>query len=213
QLTSDNSFHAAPKIAGTSDGGIVVAWTSDSNVVLQKLDPSGNPLWGSGVVLSESGFNYSVADLHAAENGSVILSWVRGQGFGSDRQVRANKFSRTAAKLWGSQDLAIFDQGSLQFGNFPYFIPDGSGGAVFAWYTSSPSLQCFAQHIRSDGSEAFPHNGAAASTNLSNVRVSPSVAYRADKDLTFLFWTEEDSNQFTNGVSGQKFDATGTRRW
>jgi hypothetical protein len=103
--------------------------------------------------------------------------------------------------------------GSLQLGNFPYFTPDGSGGAVFGWYTSSPTLQCYAQHIRADGSEAFPHNGSAASTNTSNVRVSPSVSYRASTDETFLFWTEEDSNQFTNGVSGQKFDGTGTRKW
>jgi hypothetical protein len=28
-----------------------------------------------------------------------------------------------------------------------------------------------------------------------------------------MFWTEEDSNQFTNGVSGQKFDGTGNRSW
>ncbi|MBA3916863.1 MAG: hypothetical protein H0X25_24065, partial [Acidobacteriales bacterium] len=32
-------------------------------------------------------------------------------------------------------------------------------------------------------------------------------------DETFLFWTEEDSNQFTNGVSGQKFDSSGNRLW
>lgn len=213
QLTTDSNFHAAPKIAGTSDGNVVVAWTSNSNVVLQKLDGQGNPLWGAGVVLSESGFNYSVSDLHAADNGTVILSWVRDQGFGSNRQLRANKFSSSGAVLWGPNNVSIFDTGSLQFGNFPYFITDGSGGAVFSWYTSSPALQCYAQHIRADGTEAFPHNGSAGSTNVVNVRVSPSASYRASTDETFMFWTEEDSNQFTNGVSGQKFDGTGTRKW
>jgi hypothetical protein len=213
QLTADSSFHAVPKITGTSDGDVVVAWTSDSNVVLQKLDPNGNPLWGAGVVFTESGFNYTLADLHAADNGSVILSWVRDSGFTSNHQLRANKLASSGALLWGSGNVTIFDTGSLQLGNFPYFVPDGSGGAVFAWYTSSPSLQCFAQHIRADGSEAFPHNGSAVSTNTANVRVSPSASYRASSDETFVFWTEEDSNQFTNGVSGQKFDGTGTRKW
>jgi hypothetical protein len=212
QLTNDSSFHAAPKIAGTTDGDVVVAWTSDSNVVIQRLDPNGNPLWGTGIVFSESGYNYSLADLHAADNGSVILSWVRDQGFGSNRQLRANKLSSSGALLWGQQNVTIFDQGSLQFGNFPYFILDGSGGAVFAWYTNSP-LQCYAQHIRADGSEAFPHNGSAASTNTQNVRVSPSAAYRAATDESFLFWTEEDSNQVLNGVYGQKFNSSGTRTW
>src|SRR5580700_3180079 len=214
QLTK-GSVHsnAAPKIAGTSEGGIVVAWTSDSNTVLQKLDANGKPQWGKGVVLSEAGLSYSLADLHAADNGSVIISWVRNQGFGKDNQLRANKLSATGKLLWGAKHVAIFDTGSLQFGNFPYFVPDGKGGAVFAWYTSSPTLQCFAQHIRADGSEAFPHNGSAASTDTNQVRVSPAGSYLGATDEVFLFWTEEDSNQVLNGVYGQKFNSTGTREW
>jgi hypothetical protein len=217
QLTSDADQHYAPKITGTSDGGVVVAWTTafgrTSNVKLQKLDKDGNLVWSNPIVFHESGYQYFLADLHAADNGSVIVSWVRENGFFGDKQLRANKVSASGKKLWGSGNLAIFDSGSLQFGNFPYFIPDGSGGAVFGWYTSTPALQCFAQHIRADGSEAFPHNGSAGSTDLNNIRVEPSVSYRAATDETFLFWTEEDSNQFVNGVSGQKFDAQGNSQW
>jgi hypothetical protein len=213
QLTRDNSFHAAPKIAGTSDGGIVVAWTSDSTVVLQKLNSAGRHLWGSGKVLSAPGYNYSLADLRAADRGSVIVSWVRDQGFGTNRNIEAMKFSSEGRPLWGKTPVVVFDGGSLQFGNFPGFIPDGKGGAVFGWYSSSPSLQCYAQHIRADGSEAFPHNGAVASTDASRIRVEPSVSYRAATDETFLFWTEEDSLQVFNGVYGQKFDGTGNRKW
>ena len=44
-LTFGPNFHGQPKIAATSDGNIVVAWVSDSSVVLQKLDPNGHPLW------------------------------------------------------------------------------------------------------------------------------------------------------------------------
>jgi hypothetical protein len=213
QTTADAGSHHDPKIAGTSDGGIVVAWTSDSNVVLQKLDASGHPLWGDGIVLSESGYNYGLADLHAANSGSVIVSWTRDQGFGSNRYIYANKLSSQGHLLWGKGHVKVFDNGSLQFGEFPYFVPDGNGGAVFAWYTNSPSLQCFAQHVRTNGREAFPHNGSAASTNTTNVRVSPAASYRAATDEVFLFWTEEDSNQVLNGVYGQKFDANGARKW
>ena len=212
QLTNDSSFHAAPKITGTSDGSIVVGWTSDSNVVLQKLDTNGIPQWGSGIVFSLSGYNYSLADLHAADNGSVIVSWVSNKGFGSNSQLRANKVSATGSLLWGAGNVDIFDVGSLQFGNFPYFVYDGNGGAVFAWYTNSP-LQCFAQHIRADGSEAFPHNGVAGSGNTVNVRVAPAAAYRKATDEVFMFWTEEDFNQVMNGVYGQKFDSTGALQW
>jgi hypothetical protein len=217
QLTKDGAGHFAPKITGTSDGGVVVAWTqafgSTANVKVQKLDANGNPVWPNPVVFHESGFQYFLADIHAADNGSVIVSWVKESGFFGDKQLRANKISASGKRMWGSGNVVIFDQGSLQFGNFPRFILDGGGGAVFGWYTSTPILQCFAQHIRADGSEAFPHNGSAGSTDTNNVRVEPSVSYRATTDETFLFWTEEDSLQFFNGVSGQKFDGQGNSKW
>jgi hypothetical protein len=213
QLTNDSNSHAAPKIAATTDGGIVVAWTTNSNVVAQKLNAQGQPQWGAGVVFTESGYDYSLADLHAADSGSVIISWVRNKGFGSPAILVANKISTSGTLLWGASNLDIFTNGSLQFGNFPYFVPDGSGGAVFAWYTNSPTLQCFAQHILADGTPAFAVGGVAVSTNNNDVRVSPSAAYRAATGEVFVFWTEEDSNQILNGVYGQKFNSSGVAEW
>ena len=213
QVSNDAGSHHDPKIAATTYGGIVVGWTSDTAVVLQQLDANGNPLWGRGLVLRESGFNYSLADLHTSDDGSVIVSWIRDKGFGSNRYIYANKISAGGKLLWGTSHVKVFDGGSLQFGAFPYFISDRNGGAVFAWYSSSPSLQCFAQHIRADGSEAFPHNGSPASTNTVNVRVSPAASYRPQTDEVFLFWTEEDSNQVLNGVFAQKFNSSGARQW
>jgi hypothetical protein len=218
-LTIDPGSHAAPKIAATSDGNIVVAWTTDDHVVLQKLDANGHPLWAGvsalagGIMLREPGYFYWLADLHASDNGSVIVSWVRNHGFGSNAYLYANKISASGQLMWGAGHVKVFDGGSLQFGEFPYFIPDSAGGAVFSWYSNSPSLQVYAQHILSNGTEAFGHNGSVGSTNAFNVRVSPSASYNPAAQETFLFWTEEDSNQFTNGVSGQKFNSAGTRQW
>jgi hypothetical protein len=213
QLTNNQAFNAVPKIAGTSDGYVVVAWTSNSDVVLQKLNAAGEPQWGDGVVLSESGYDYTLADMHAADNGSVIVSWVSNTGFGSNSQLRANKINAAGHKLWGSGNLSIFDSGSLQFGNFPYFVYDGKGGAVFAWYTNSPTLQCYAQHILGNGTAAFQQNGVAVSANTANVRVDPVAAYRGLTGEVFVFWTEENSLQSLNGVYGQKFNSSGAPQW
>jgi len=218
-LTFDPGFHAAPKIAATSDGNVVVAWTTDDHLVLQKLDANGHPLWvgptvlAGGIIVGEPGYFYSLADMHASDNGSVIISWVRNKGFGSNNYLYANKVSSSGKLLWGAAHVKVFDGGSLQFGEFPYFLSDDNGGAVFSWYSSSPSLQVYAQHILSDGTEAFGHNGAVGSTNQFDVRVSPSASYNPATQETFLFWTEEDSNQLENGVSGQKFNSAGARQW
>jgi len=77
--------------------------------------------------------------------------------------------------LWGASHVSIFDGGLLQMGYYPDFVSDGNGGAVFGWYTSYPSLQCYVQRVYSSGAEAFAHNGVEASTNMMQCRVNPDV--------------------------------------
>jgi hypothetical protein len=109
--------------------------------------------------------------------------------------------------------VVVFDGGSLQFGNFPPFVTDGAGGAVFGWYQVDP-LQSRAQHILADGSEAFPHNGSLGSTDTSHDQVNPSVSYDPATTSTYLFWDEILEGPLTNeGISAQKFNATGTAQW
>ena len=157
-----------PKVTVTSDGYIVVGWSANNAVMLQRLTPSGLPTWmgnsalNYGITLQESGFSYILADLHAADNGSVIVSFVRNHGFGSNNYLYANKISSSGQLMWGSDTCTSTTADSLQFGEFPYFTYDGNGGAVFSWYTNSP-LQSYAQHILSNGTEAFGHNGSAGS--------------------------------------------------
>ena len=90
-------------------------------------------------------------------------------GFGSPRHLYAQKISSAGALLWDATHVAVFDGGSLQFGNFPTFVADGSGGAVFAWYSSSPALEVFAQRVLANGAKAFGASGVAASTNAAQL--------------------------------------------
>jgi len=214
QLSSGSAFFASPKIAGTRDGGSVVGWIRDADTRLQKLDASGSPLWGSGVTLADdSGGSFGLSDIEASDGVNVVVSWVRqGPNFYDPRHIWAQKFSGSGTELWASTHVRVFDGGSIQFGNFPTFVSDGGGGAVFSWYSTSP-LQCYAQRILADGSEAFVHNGVAASTNAAGARVSPDVAFNAATEEVFLFWTEMNSAQSQWGVYGQKIAADGSRQW
>ena len=211
QMTNGSSFYAAPKITGTSDGEIVVAWTRDSAVDLQRLDVDGDPLWEGGVTLDDGSAQYLLSDLHGGSAGAAIVSWVRQTSFQAPKHIYAQKLDGDGASQWGAGHVAVFDSGSLQFGNFPTFVTDGAGGAVFGWYSSSPSLQCWAQHILSDGTEAFGHGGMAASTNAARLRVAPSVMW--DGTNVVLYYEEISLNQADSGVYGQRFGAKGSRLW
>lgn len=208
QLTSTGAFVAAPKIAATTDGDIVVAWTQDGSVKLNKLHPDGNFAWPAEVTLTAGGGDtFSASDLHASDDGGVIVSMVKGF-FGAT--LHTAKLAADGSVLWGP--AAVFDGGALQIANFPQFVSDDNGGAVFGWYGTGP-LQCYAQHVLFDGSEQFAHNGVVASTSVSQLRVSPDVSYSAVTDEIFLFWRELSSNQSQSGIYGQKFAADGSRQW
>lgn len=214
QLTNTTAFVASPKIAGTADGGAVVAWTQDTSTRLRKLDAAGSLQWVGDVVLTPGGGSYSASDLHDAGN-DVIVSFIHQLGgFGTPRHILAQKLDADGTLLWGAGHVAVFDGGSVQFGNFPPFVPDGAGGAVFAWYDAGSSqLQCSVQRILADGSEAFAHDGVDVSTVASRVRVSPSAAIDVATEEIYVFWREQTSNQAQSGVYGQKLDVNGARQW
>jgi hypothetical protein len=190
-----------------------VAWSQDAATRLQKLDADGVPQWTSDVVLSPASGSYSASDLHA-DGADVLLAFVQQTGgFGSPRHLLAQKLNAEGGLLWGTGHVTVFDGGSLQFGNFPTFVPDGAGGAVFSWYSTSAGLQSFVQRLFANGTEAFPHNGLAVSTNTARERVSPDVAFDAATGALYAFWTELANFQSQRGVYGQKFDAAGNRLW
>jgi len=211
QVTSGDAVRHAPRVAGCTDGDIVVAWTEEGNLWLQRLGPDGGPKWGPGLQLrAPSGTTYDLADLHASNDGAVIVSWVHQLGWGGERHLYAQKFDAAGTPLWGTAPVKVLESGSLQMGNFPCFVPDGLGGAAFAWYTIEP-LRVWAQRVRADGTEAFPHNGALASTEDVE-HTSPDVAFDPGTESLFVYWAERDAYG-AEGIYGQRFDEDGNRLW
>jgi len=215
QLTATTAFVAAPGIAGTSDGEIVVAWKIDTDVHLQRLDTSGAEVWTSATAIADAmSRDYSLSDLKRSDNGAVIAGLVfQPSGFLGPKHLYAQKISSLGAVQWGTSPTAVFDGGSLQFGNFPDFVSDGSGGAVFSWYNTDGELQCYAQHVDSTGAESFPHNGSAVSTSTLE-RTEPDVAYDPGSASTYVFWRElQPGGTPQYGIYGQRLNATGARQW
>jgi len=216
-IVSDDAGGAnAPKITATGDGNIAVGWTSsDGAVLVQKLDGDGNPLWGEGVSISSS-TSWALSDLHSDSDGDVIASSVV-LSFTSPHAMYAQKLAAIdGGALWGTDPVTVYDatDGGLQFGNFPTFIPDGQGGAVFVWYTVGSVGEVRAQHVMSDGSQAFAQNGALASSDDSQNHFEPDAAYDAATGDIYALWRETDLlTQGQIGVYAQRIDSTGSRQW
>jgi hypothetical protein len=84
---------------------------------------------------------------------------------------------------------------------------------VLAWCVTSGALQCSVQHVLFNGSEAFPHDGTAVSTDVTRRRAGPAAAFDSATSETFVFWVEEGSSPSSKGLYGQKLDVTGSRVW
>jgi len=218
QLGEVDQLIESPKIAATTDGYVVVGWTvnhgEQTDVRFQRLDASGVAQWEHVLVLTPATGSYGRVTLHASDGGAVIAAWIKeGPTYCDPRHVYAQKISATGDTLWGSSPLIVFEDGSLPYGCFPHFVPDGSGGAAFGWYRIDPSYDCYAQHILADGTEAFGHNGALASTLATQKHVEPAVCFDPGTSATFLFWVEANAAQTEFGICGQRFDASGVRQW
>ncbi|OPL18445.1 MAG: hypothetical protein AVO35_03700 [Candidatus Aegiribacteria sp. MLS_C] len=220
--TTGNWFEAAPRIAVTPDGNSVICWgrsDAEFQVVFQKLSPSGERLWGDyGMIWSGGDADLSAPVVVPAGQDSVVALWKSSTGsFPSQvTHLYTQKMDVSGDLVWGDTYVLVYDGGAITPWNYPEIIPDGSGGAIYAWY-DSPTLSDFnvwVQRMDEDGNMLFPMNGAQASTNSADrLHMNPSVAYYPSDDATFVLWVETNDNQTDFGVYGQRLSSTGAREW
>ncbi len=210
QFGNGTDFVASPDVATTDDDFSVIGWINNNDMHMAKISTAGMHMW-TKVFTDPGGQSMNLASMHRSDGNNIIASWVQSGAFFDPKHLYAQKIDRDGNEAWPSR-VAVFDGGSLQFGNFPEFVPDISGGAVFSWYDTANGLNVFTQRLDSNGAELFPHNGVAASTNPRE-RVSPTAAYDWATDSVYVAWTELDNNQGSQGIYAQRIDATGTRQW
>ncbi len=165
------------------------------------------------MVESQAGESPAFAAIVPAEDGNVIVSWVRDiSTFFSPRHVRANKFSPSGAPVW-SGPVYVFDAVSVPIAHTPRLVGNGAGGAVIYWQYSGVSFDCYVQHLDAVGLELFSHNGQTVATSTARHHLDPSLSYISETGESIVFWNERNLNQTQWGIYAQKLSATGARMW
>lgn len=199
------------KVTVASDGAVWVAHALNATPRIQRFDAAtGAPTFASPITITESGATQIPADIQPSLDGAVIVSCVRYISFTGAKVLRAHRINADGTRPWAANGTQVFTTGSLQFGNFPSFIPDGAGGAYFAWYATSP-LQSHVQRVNASGAALYGTNGIAVTTTATDNRVSPSMVLGADGRL-YVFWSQQTPNTSIYGIFGQCF-AKGARQW
>lgn len=223
---AQTGFKGPPQATVLSDGTFAVVWSNGSPSALhvQKLDLLGGPVWPAPVVLSEASRPFNTCDIQAGEAGSMILSWVRCGGTNcvtSTKHLYAQKLSAAGAPMWDRdpgtpmsfEPMIVFDGTSLQTANFPPFVSDGAGGAVFAWYETGGNRDAYVQRIHADGYEMFDHNGVSVSTQVNRLQLGAALSFDASTGDAYVAWVESNSGQSQWGLYAQKISDEGVRAW
>jgi hypothetical protein len=161
-------------------GGAILAWEDlgSRNVIAQRLDRSGNPLWGgSGVIVAPaSGSQLSPRAVSDGSNG-VVIAWVDGRNGFCDASFKgacdifAQRLSGDGERLWQTSGVAVTTAPNNQGTSGIAITGDGSGGAIIAWEDARPSNCCriVAQRIDSSGSTVWNADGISVSPEPSLV--------------------------------------------
>jgi hypothetical protein len=122
-----------PRVASDGAGGAVVAWLDErasTHVYAQRLDASGTPRWTPlGVPVCTVDGAKSEIRITEGTSGSAIVHWV--MPVGGVSALFAQRLDHAGAPLWDPNGKQISD--ALHPCRNAYAIPDGEGGAVFAW--------------------------------------------------------------------------------
>lgn len=219
-LANNDNFDPSPKVCATENGNAVFAWQSapngDSEVRLQKIAPDGQLLWGDGIILAQSGINFTSPYLLPADGDHVFLIWHKETGpfWAPNRGLYVQKLDIDGSFMW-SNDLEIYAPAPAGPVVYLELCRDDSDGIIFSWYrsTSATHFHSYVQRMDADGNLTMPANGVLASVTTARNHMYPSPAYLNQTQEIVIFFSEQDLNQNMRGMYAQKFDLQGNRLW
>jgi hypothetical protein len=212
------------RAAVASDGFIWGAYAIGFDSTVARVNPKNGAITSSLFINENATTKQMCAGLQPSTDGGVILSTIRYTTITSAKTIRVRRINSDGTYGWGGAlGSPAFVTGSVQTGNFPDFIADGSGGAYIPWYSTSP-LNCRLQHFDSTGAITFGTDGVPVSPNTTASfggttatinRTNPATVVGPDGRIYCFFksYSAAIAGIVWYGVGAQCFNADGTTAW
>ena len=165
----------AERVCLMSDGsgGVFVA-NSYSNaatgydIVAQRFDRNGSPLWGAAGVTVVNAVNIQDSPVISADgSGGVILGWEDSRTTAiTNVDIYAQRLNGAGVPQWAANGVVVCNAAGQQ--SSTVIVSDGAGGAILGWRDSrnnaTTSLDLYAQRLNAAGVPQWAANGSAITT-------------------------------------------------
>jgi hypothetical protein len=192
-------------------GGVITVWVDygagSGDVYVQRLDASGNQLWGpGGVAVITTPDDQDEPAIATDGSGGVIVVW-RGSG----AHLYAQRVTASGSLLWPSAGVpvctAIGSQRSAQI------VTDGSGGAIIVWDDQYGRLflggsDLFAQRLDGSGTPQWTIDGIPVCEATGNQHNPYLVSDGSGGAI--VAWSDQRGG---GSIFAQRLDGSGASLW
>jgi hypothetical protein len=206
-----------PVIAYDGNGGAIVAWEDYrnlgvQNIYAQRIDGSGNTQWAfDGVPISNAAGAQQSPMIICDGVGGAIIGWPNPNA--GIYKLYAQRINASGTVQWGATGTVICGAANEDLSLYPAMIPDGYGGALFAWEDdrNTTDNDIYAQRIDSTGAVRWTTDGVAICALVRNQR---SAALATDgKGGAVITWRDERRSIAKSDIYVQLIDSSGVVHW
>ena len=216
--TSYRSIDTDGKIVAVGSDEVVVGWRSKragvaySNIYLQRMTTSGEPLWAEdanpvGLMPNNQGKFDMIPDGY----GGVIVVWEDSRSENGQEKIFAQRINIRGEALWDRDGVQICEQPGRQL--VPKIISDRKNGFFLIWEDGREgreNLDIYAQHINLDGKINWKFEGQPI-CRAPQLQQNFKVCSDGNNGL-FVLWEDFRSGTFWN-LYAQHFNSDGELLW
>ena len=207
-----------------SDGFVWGAYAIGFDSAIARVNPATGAVVSSIFLNENATTKQMCSGLQPSTDGGVLFSTIRYTTFTSPKTLRIRRINSDGTYGWGGAlGTPVFTTGSVQTGNFPDFLPDGTGGAYVPWYSTSP-LNCRVQRFDATGTALFGADGISVAVSTTGSvggatatlnRTNPASVVGSDGSITMFYraYTSAIAGIVWYGIGAQRFDSAGNRLW
>ncbi|MDQ7779629.1 MAG: hypothetical protein RDV41_07955 [Planctomycetota bacterium] len=191
----------------------VIVWmgnqTGNNDIYAQRLDQSGNVLWGAGVTVCNAGGNQSTPVVVRDGGTGTIIAW-HDRRAGND-DIYAQRLNANGIPQWAANGQVVCNDGFDQ--QNVVAVVDGLGGVFIAWTDmrggGGADSDIYVQRMNAAGVAQWVANGVptcAAVNNQERVGIVRDAA-----DGVVVVWSDWRNGNYD--IYAQRIDGAGAVQW